>query len=647
MDWATAELVVDRDSPSNGHPPDGPNHRAPVPRPGDEAASAAPANGATRADVVVCSFHTDDEYYRGHARSLRAALEGLGVAHEIEEVVKAEGEDWADICRKKIAFLARVCEQNPAKKVFWIDVDCSLLSLPGYVADFSADIIGFQRGFSSPLTIGYARRTRFWEPCFFGISTTPSARKFIADAAGLESSATIKATDDYFFEESWRVNAPSLSFQLIPSTAVVSKGAALGSGVVPFFSFGASGSVAEFKDKVVQHAAVGASPRAARWRRLARHGLRGAKAIERRLPGSAARPLRKVADSTGLTHLLTGGDVGIADARTSAGSPHANRAVREMLAAGQAGDGPRVKALFDRLAATSIASPAEVAAKEAAETFAWYATRHPQKEAIRLAWWPRPYPGNFGDWLSPLVLSELSQRSVQYQSLTARGNQTHLVSIGSVGRFIKPASIVVGTGVSSDDVQLDNHAHYVSVRGPVTAQLVRDSGGPVVESMGDPGLLLSRLLPQERAETNGRVALVRHFKHATLPVVLPETMDELSVLAAHPSQVRELVSALCRYDAVVTSAMHVMIACHSYGIPCALVTFEGFESAVHGTGVKYRDYALGAGLDKVHDPTPVGADLRTLPLDALLSSVKVAEDKLDEVELAVTVGIGRYLDATT
>ena len=34
---------------------------------------------------------------------------------------------------------------------------------------------------------------------------------------------------------------------------------------------------------------------------------------------------------------------------------------------------------------------------------------------------------------------------------------------------------------------------------------------------------------------------------------------------------------------MITSAMHVMIACQSYGIPCGLVTFEGHEDHVHGT----------------------------------------------------------------
>ncbi|MFN3865670.1 MAG: hypothetical protein ACK4MD_03035, partial [Demequina sp.] len=116
-------------------------------------------------DPIVCSFHTADAHYSTHAERLRRNLDRLGIEHEVREIVKEPGQDWADICRRKVAFLAHMCETYPDRPVFWIDVDCALLDLPTWVANFSADLIGFQRGFASPLSIGYERRTRFWEPC--------------------------------------------------------------------------------------------------------------------------------------------------------------------------------------------------------------------------------------------------------------------------------------------------------------------------------------------------------------------------------------------------------------------------------------------------------------------------------------------------
>jgi Polysaccharide pyruvyl transferase len=607
-------------------------------------------------DIVVCSFYTADNYYQGCAASLRRNLERIGVAFRLEEVEKAAEEDWADICRKKIGFLARVCEENPDRKVFWIDVDCILLDLPPYVSGFTADIIGFQRGFGSPLGIGYGNRGRFWEPCFFGINTTPSARKFIHDADVLEQRADVRATDDYFFEESWRTNAARLSFQIIPSVAVISHAAAIATpdGVSTFFSFGASGNVQNFKRQVEQHGRTGGlamvRPRPL-WmmRQLA---LRGAKLLERKLPDRTARSLRRVADRWGLTNLLTGGGLdGDLLALNGGRSPHRNRIVKEVIMAGQRGEVTRIDEAFSRLASTGILSEAEIAAKRVADAFSVYASKQsdadPDVEPIRLAWWPRPFPGNFGDWLGPLVLDAHTDRSIIYQSPTAPTNEPHIFSTGSIGRFIKSSSVVVGTGISSDDIELDGKASYISVRGPLTAELVRQCGGPVVDSFGDPGALVRRIIPVERGLTNGRVALVRHHKHSGLPVALADNMDEFSVLMSHPHQLRSLVTELNSYDAVVTSAMHVMIVCHSYGIPCCLVTFEGFESAVHGSGIKYQDYALGIGLEAVYDPIPVSMDLRRINFESMLSKEKITENKLDEIEQAIGSGIATYLSMNT
>lgn len=590
------------------------------------------------ADIVLCSFHTDDEYYRGCADNLRADLDELGLSFEIEAVQRRDDEDWADICRRKIGFLARVCDQYPDRKVFWIDVDCQILDLPQFVRDFTADLIGFQRGFGSPMGIGYAARTRFWEPCFFGVNATPAGRKFVSDAARIEQNLRIKATDDYFLEESWRANAAAMTFQVIPSGGVLGRG----DGEVPaFFVFGSSGNVTQFKGRVVQHARlrrVGAAP-------ARRHALHAAKAFEQRLAEvsqPAAARLRRWADASGVTHRLTR-DV----AMTGGSFRHRAQLANQLVMAGQRGELDQVRELSARLTASGIASARELGAMQAAESFAAYAIGGAQHPALRLAWWPRPFPGNFGDWLSPLILQRCSGRSVDYVAPAAPAITPHLVMVGSIGRFIKQRSIVVGTGVSTTDLELTRQARYLSVRGPVTAQLVRASGGPHVESMGDPAALLRRIVPVDIGPTNGRLAVVRHFTHASLPVTLPDDADELSVLVSHPDDLAAFVAKLAGYDGVVTSAMHVMIACHTYGIPCALIGFRGFEAAVHGTGVKYRDYSLGVGLDSVWEPEIVPLNLRDIDWAQRLRAEKISDEKLDEIEDAINAGVAAYLDGMT
>jgi hypothetical protein len=217
----------------------------------------------------------------------------------------------------------------------------------------------------------------------------------------------------------------------------------------------------------------------------------------------------------------------------------------------------------------------------------------------------------------------------------------HLISLGSIGRFIKSNSVVLGTGISSMDVELSRKADYVSVRGPLTAELLKRSGGPEVSSFGDPGILLSDVYDLHRGITNGRVAFVRHFSHSSLPMQLPENFDEISVMRSRPQDIEIFVRALMDYDQVVTSAMHVMITCQSYGIPCALVSFVGAEENVHGTGIKYEDYALGAGVE-VMNPTVVPLNLRTFDFQPLVKTIRVSEEKKAEVREATRAALSRF-----
>ena len=90
--------------------------------------------------------------------------------------------------------------------------------------------------------------------------------------------------------------------------------------------------------------------------------------------------------------------------------------------------------------------------------------------------------------------------------------------------------------------------------------------------------------------------------------------------------------------------MHVMTACQSYGIPCGLVTFEEFEDKVHGSGIKYEDYALGAGVEVVN-PQVVRARPAPLGPRRPVRDIRVSEAKKDEVEAHMRVAVATVLAA--
>lgn len=575
-------------------------------------------------DLIVCSFHTDDAYYTAAGDRLRASLDRIGVAHEVRSIAKPEGADWIDICRQKIPFLHEICQKYPDRKVFWIDGDCELEFLPDFVRNTTADIIGFQRGFSNPMTIGYHKRSRFWEPCFWGINTTPLARAYIQSAHDAEKQITLRATDDYFFEEAWRMHAPELTFQIIPSAFVGGRS----DSVAPFFLFGSSGNVGDFKGKASQHGSADDTPSMTFWAR-----------VNRRLRRESEKYLGRDVLPT-----LPIGKSEVAQTRDAPVKlPPVWQELKAMVDAGKAGDKADAEAALIRLRERKLLTPGQNHAVTAMRSFLHYAT--PENGAgsdLRLLWWERPYPGNFGDWLSPLIFRDAAE-GARVLHVVPEGNdrQPHIVGIGSIARFTNAYSVVAGAGVSALDADVHPKATYISLRGPISADVVRKAGGQPSGSFGDPGVLMSRIFPQDRNTTNGQRALVRHYAHRKMFLRVPDGMDDLDITMCGPAEIAAFVGKLAKYDSIVTSAMHIYIICHSYGIPCALVTFEGGEGMVHGDGTKYIDYARGAGVPEAA-PVPVGIDLRDRDFDNLTQDYRISEAKMDEVADALKQAIAAY-----
>lgn len=596
-------------------------------------------------NFLFCSFFTADDYYRGHALELKESMARLGVDLVLQEIEKKEGEEWPDICRKKVPFFKEVCDTHPDRSVFWIDVDCRLISVEPVLRNFSADLLGFQRGFSSPMTIGYAKRTRFWEPCLFGVNSTINGRRFVELAAERERDVAERATDDYFFEEAWRALSDSLSFQILPSASVAGKGKP-SHGVVPFFTFGESGHVAEFKGAVLQHGKLGGfSLPKVRARRPTL--LRIAKAVEKKTPRPIVLPVRRLSDSTGLTSFVVAKETADEDGKPAGNVSRHRKSIRSsMLSAGLAGDTEKLDLCVQRLATTQPLDEEEQNLQVASRSFAKYHSAPSASNSsnkLNLCWWSRPFPGNYGDWLSPLILRELTQQGITYVAPSGRGEKpTHLVAVGSIGRFACESSLVVGAGVSSRDQILDPKARFISVRGPITAMAVEASGGPRIDSFGDPALLLRRIFPSSRDSTNGKTAFVRHFAHRGLPVLFDDTWDELSIQMSDPQTIEQFIGKLLTYDSVVTSAMHVLITCQSFGVPCELVTFRGFETLVHGNGDKYTDYYQGAGMSGTLAPRPLGLDCRGETVGKDAPEIFVSDEVLDEISRALQQAVQEH-----
>jgi hypothetical protein len=219
---------------------------------------------------------------------------------------------------------------------------------------------------------------------------------------------------------------------------------------------------------------------------------------------------------------------------------------------------------------------------------------------VDLMWTEDPKPGNYGDWLSPYIISRLGKVNVKHVN-GADNNypKKHLLALGSVIDRVNEHSVVISAGVSDIDAKIDLKATFLSVRGPYTQKVIQGLGGKCPNSYGDIGFLLSRIYTSSVSKIKSRYLLVRHTRQVDIPLSLTSDFREVSIFCAKSTDIERFIDDLHSAEIVVTSAMHCFITCISYGIPAILITLGNDTYAAPGDGVKYLDALSGVNLPEV------------------------------------------------
>lgn len=552
-----------------------------------------PANGPT-----LISFFGGDEYYYRAAEALRADCDRLGIAHDIREVARREGEDWAAVCRRKIPFYAEMLDRHP-NGVFWVDVDTRLLRRPELLDDARYDVAAFLRGFRDFRRYDPVQVARTFHPGFLHFNGTRKTRDFVNHLAALEADSTVKGTDDYFLEEGWRTFKEHLALMILPPDLIVRRPER--QTPESCFLFGESGNVNTFKSQVEQHSApifdlrrqtrllIHYAAQAIRIgkREHARIFLNKAHAIDptdehaslslAKLclkmdePALAAKAIR---DTFGGDTNLPEPRMVLADAALDVG--HWRRADVNVK---------RLESLDDPQARAFAASRRELIGLERRAEELGVAT----EDRPKLYWMDTPFPGNLGDILNPYLVEKLSGIPPR-KSRAGEG----ILAIGSVIKFARAGTVVWGTGTPRLTDQLSPDADYRAVRGPLTRQLVQASGGRAPDVFGDPAMLLP-LLYTPKVRKRYRLGLIRHYTHADEPLQL-DGVREISILRVGADGIERFIDEVCECEAIVSSSLHGLIVAHAYGIPTRWGDFPGSERSIPGDSTKFQDHYAAFGI---------------------------------------------------
>lgn len=218
---------------------------------------------------------------------------------------------------------------------------------------------------------------------------------------------------------------------------------------------------------------------------------------------------------------------------------------------------------------------------------------------------------NFGDDINPAFFEALS--GVRTRFATNR-DAVHFLGMGSILDRATPQSIVLGAGLLEPRPPAPAPMRCVALRGALTAAALGID--PAQVPLGDPMVLIDRLVRPDRGSDTGFIPHVRQIRSARGG--LPAGMRLIDVGSDPWAVIREI--GHCRR--IISQSLHGLIVADALGIPNLWLAPA---ANMTGGAFKFQDYF--STLDAPKTPHPLTADLLHSPPAAEFSVGHYRGDK--------------------
>jgi len=261
--------------------------------------------------------------------------------------------------------------------------------------------------------------------------------------------------------------------------------------------------------------------------------------------------------------------------------------------------------------------------------------------SIRLYWHGgRKGHFNFGDALAPLVVEMVGGRPVRY----AHPKECELVAIGSIlnkvilGRWrrllrgrLDPIR-VWGTGsIVADGLGPAKHLLVHALRGHATRNGL---GLSPRTPLGDPGLLVGRLIDGRKIRKEFRWGVIPHIADRCDPIICQLVNDNPGAVLidlGDPDPVA-VIRQIAKCSFVISTSLHGLVAADALGVPNVRLQVG---QRVIGGDWKFFDYATAVGRNDLAAVSPAEArNLAHLETGATGADAATVADLCDRLERA-------------
>lgn len=241
---------------------------------------------------------------------------------------------------------------------------------------------------------------------------------------------------------------------------------------------------------------------------------------------------------------------------------------------------------------------------------------------------------NFGDAISPLIVSYLSGRKVVYADI----DSCDCVSIGSVidkvlkkkwKRFLrlnfKPITIL-GTGsVGPIAITKNYNLNILSLRGPLTNNLFNNVNNL---TLCDPGIVISNLI--KRPIKRFAWGIIPHVFEKNLPILKEMQNENKNCIIIDPANSNPLETAtlIASCNFIISSSLHGLIAADSLNIPHVWMKIS---NKIIGGNWKFNDYFLSMNKEQVEPLIIKNLSAKSWVNNIQISERKILETKINEL----------------
>ena len=245
-------------------------------------------------------------------------------------------------------------------------------------------------------------------------------------------------------------------------------------------------------------------------------------------------------------------------------------------------------------------------------------------KSIKLVYWKVKIV-NYGDLLSPYLITKLSGCSIVHKNY-ACGNwkshlyylinsivhldwglkvpylfpfEKHVVAIGSILSYSNKSSHIWGSGFMSKEEHF-NGGKVHAVRGKLSLVHLVDEekmqGRKLTNlqnvSLGDPALLLP-IVYNPSIQKNHKIGIIPHFSEQEY---FEKTIgDKYHVISMMKDDIETVTNEILSCEYILSSSLHGIIVAHAYGIPALWIEYSGLEEGTKG--FKFNDYFSAVNIE--------------------------------------------------